>query len=235
MARLPRIDLPGFPQHIMQRGNNRLPCFLDDGDRLRYLHLMHDALHATGCQLHAYVLMDNHVHLLVTPPYTGRIGQLMQRLGRNYVALFNGRHRRTGTLWEGRYKACLVDSADYVLRCYRYIELNPVRARLTDNPAAYRWSSCPANLGQRRYSALTPHPCWLALGSDPIERSNAYRALLDEALCPTNCSPASAFICNSSAPWATTASARWSKPRPAALRASGPRIGHASRAPPIDK
>ncbi|WP_372362188.1 transposase [Xanthomonas sp. NCPPB 1325] len=170
MARLPRIDLPGIPQHIVQRGNNRLPCFLDDGDRLRYLHLMHEALHATGCQLHAYVLMDNHVHLLVTPPAAGRIGQLMQRLGENYVALFDGRRGRTGTLWEGRYKACLVDSADYVLRCYRYIELNPVRARLTDNPAAYRWSSCPANLGQRRYSALTPHPCWLALGSDPIQR-----------------------------------------------------------------
>ncbi|WP_407461419.1 transposase [Xanthomonas campestris] len=182
MARLPRIDLPGIPQHIVQRGNNRLPCFLDDGDRLRYLHLLHEALHATGCQLHAYVLMDNHVHLLVTPPAAGRVGQLMKRIGRNYVALFNGRHGRTGTLWEGRYKACLVDSADYVLRCYRYIELNPVRARLTDNPAAYRWSSCPANLGQRKHSALTPHPCWLALGSDPIERSNAYHALLDEAL-----------------------------------------------------
>ncbi|WP_024937840.1 transposase [Xanthomonas arboricola] len=88
MARLPRIDLPGIPQHIVQRGNNRLPCFLDDGDRLRYLHLMHEALHATGCQLHAYVLMDNHVHLLVTPPDAGRIGQLIQRLGRNYVAAF---------------------------------------------------------------------------------------------------------------------------------------------------
>ncbi|MCC8488131.1 transposase [Xanthomonas campestris pv. raphani] len=98
------------------------------------------------------------------------------------MALLSVRHGRTGTLWEGRYKACLVDSADYVLRCYRYIELNPVRARLTDNPAAYRWSSCSANLGQRRHSALTPHPCWLALGSDPIKRSNAYRTLLDEAL-----------------------------------------------------
>ncbi|MBB4133414.1 transposase [Xanthomonas sp. 3075] len=102
MASLPRIDLPGIPQHIVQRGNNRLPCFLADGDRLRYLQLMHEALHATGCQLHAFVLMDNHVHLLVTPPDAGRIGQLMQRLGRNYVALFNGRHGRTGTLWEGR-------------------------------------------------------------------------------------------------------------------------------------
>nr|WP_304382529.1 transposase [Xanthomonas vasicola] len=106
----------------------------------------------------------------------------LTRTLQNYVALFNGRHGRTGTLWEGRYKACLVDSADDVLRCYRYIELNPVRARLADNPAAYRWPSCPANLGQRKHSALAPHPCWFALGSDLIERSNAYRALLDEGL-----------------------------------------------------
>ncbi|MBB3801303.1 putative transposase [Xanthomonas arboricola] len=182
MSRLTRIDLTDIPQHIVQRGNNRLPCFLDDGDQPGYLHLLHEALQATGRKLHAYVLMENHVHLLVTPAAAGRIGQLMQRLGRNYVALFNGRHGRTGTLWEGRYKACLVNSADYVLSCYRYIELNPVRARLTHDPASYRWSSCPANLGQRRHSALTPHPCWLALGNDPIERCNAYRALLDEAL-----------------------------------------------------
>ncbi|MER3052803.1 transposase [Xanthomonas hortorum] len=117
--------------------------------------------------------MDNHVHLLATPPANGRIGQLMQRLGRNYVALLNGRHGLIGTLWEGRYNACIVDSADYVLRSYRYIELNPVRARLTNDSAAYRWSSCPANLGQRGHSALPPPPCWLALGSNPIERCNA--------------------------------------------------------------
>ncbi|WP_309545326.1 transposase [Xanthomonas campestris] len=157
-------------------------CLLGDGDRLRYLHLLHEALEATGCKLLAYVLIDNHVHLLITPPAAGRIGQLMQRLGRCYVALFNGRHGRTGTLWDGRYKACLVDSANYVLCCYSYIELNPVRARLIDDPASYRWSRCPANLGQRGHSALTPHPCWLALGNDPIQRSNAYRAMLHEAL-----------------------------------------------------
>ncbi|WP_234840622.1 transposase [Xanthomonas perforans] len=164
----PTTQYPSTPGFISNHWYGRWGQ-VNDGDRLRYLHLIHEALHATGCQLHAYVLMDNHVHLLVTPPAAGRIGQLMQRLARNYVALFNGRHRRTGTLWEGRYKACLVDSADYVLRCYRYIELNPVRARPTDNPAAYRWSSCPANLGQRKHSALTPHPCWLALGSNPIQ------------------------------------------------------------------
>ncbi|MCD9045525.1 transposase [Luteimonas sp. MHLX1A] len=182
MARLPRFDLPGVAQHIVQRGNNRLPCFLDDGDRLRYLTLLGEALAASGVQLHAYVLMDNHVHLLATPPETGAISRLMQRLGRQYVGLFNARHARSGTLWEGRYKACLVDTEPYVLACYRYIELNPVRARMTDDPVAYRWSSCAANVGQRPHSKLTPHSAWHALGTSPEARNAAYRGLLDEAL-----------------------------------------------------
>lgn len=182
MARLPRIDLPGVPQHIVQRGNNQLPCFLDDGDRLRYLTLLHEALIATGVRLHAYVLMDNHVHLLATPPAAGDIGRMMQSLGRRYVGLFNARHGRTGTLWEGRYKACLVDSEHYVVACYRYIELNPVRARMIDDSARYRWSSCAANLGQCPHSQLTPHPAWLALGTTDARRTAAYRCLLDEAI-----------------------------------------------------
>jgi len=182
MARLPRLDLPGVPQHIVQRGNNRLPCFLDDGDRLRYLALLGEALGSTGVQLHAYVLMDNHVHLLATPPEAGAISRMMQRLGRQYVGLSNGRHGRSGTLWEGRYKACLVDSEQYVLACYCYIELNPVRARMTDDSVTYRWSSCAANLGQRPRSKLTPHPAWLALGPTSDARTVAYRKLLDDAL-----------------------------------------------------
>lgn len=182
MARLPRFDLPGVPQHIVQRGNNRLPCFLDDGDRGRYLTLLGEALLSTGVRLHAYVLMDNHVHLLLTPPAAGDIGRMMQRLGRQYVGQFNGRHGRTGTLWEGRYKACLVDSERYVLACYRYIELNPVRARMTDDPLAYPWSSCAANLGQRPQSRISPHPAFLAQGATAAERYAAYRCLLDEAI-----------------------------------------------------
>ncbi len=182
MARLPRIDLAGIPQHIVQRGNNRLPCFLDDSDRRRYLTLLREALLATGVDLHAYVLMDNHVHLLATPPQTGDIGRMMQKLGRQYVGLFNARHGRSGTLWEGRYKACLVDSEQYVLACYRYIELNPVRARLVDDPAAWRWSSCAANLGQRPRSGLSPHPSWLSLGDSAEARIAAYRQLLDAAI-----------------------------------------------------
>jgi len=181
MARLPRLDLPGIPQHIVQRGNNRLPCFLDDADRHRYMAFLREALDATHVDLHAYVLMDNHAHLLATPPRAGDIGRMMQRLGRRYVRLFNARHGRTGTLWEGRYKACLVDSESYVLACYRYIELNPVRARLTDDPAAWRWSSCAAHLAGRPQPGLVPHPAWLALGSTNDDRSSAYRRLLDDA------------------------------------------------------
>src|SRR6478672_1406656 len=176
MARLPRLDLPHIAQHIVQRGNNRLPCFLDDTDRAGYRHLLREALLATGCRLHAYVLMDNHVHLLVTPPEAGATGRMMQRLGRHYVGQFNARHGRTGTLWEGRYKACLVDGADYVLRCVRYIDLNPVRARMTDDPAAFHWSSCAGLCGLRDDPLLSVHPVQRALGPE------AYRKTLAEAI-----------------------------------------------------
>lgn len=166
----------------MQRGNNRLPCFLDDGDRSRYRQLLRESLIATGCRLHAYVLMDNHVHLLLTPSEAGATARMMQKLGRQYVGQFNARHRRTGTLWEGRYKACLVDSADYLLRCVRYIDLNPVRARMTDDPAAFAWSSCAALCGLREDPLLTLHRTQRALGASDAERAAAYRSLLAEAL-----------------------------------------------------
>ena len=182
MARQPRMDLPGITQHIVQRGNNRLPCFLDDDDRTRYLHLLGEALLATDIQLHAYVLMDNHVHLLVTPPEIGAIGRMMQVLGRNFVAQFNARHRRTGTLWEGRYKSCLVAGDDYFLRCARYIDLNPVRARMTDDPAVFPWSSCAALCGMRDDPLLTLHPTQHALGTSSKDRGDAYRALLRDAI-----------------------------------------------------
>lgn len=184
MARIPRFDLPNIAQHIIQRGNNRLPCFLDDEDRLRYLHLLGETLRECACRLHAYVLMDNHVHLLATPPVKDAISVLMQRLGRNYVSAFNRRHARTGTLWEGRYKASLVDSENYLLRCHRYIELNSVRARLTDDPVSWRWSSCAVNLGQRSDSLVDPHATWLALGPSPEARAIAWRRHLDEAIPP---------------------------------------------------
>lgn len=182
MARQPRLDLPGIPQHIVQRGNNRLPCFLDDADRRRYLTLLREALLDSGCKLHAYVLMDNHVHLLTTPPEIGAVARLMQKLGRGYVSQFNARHRRTGILWEGRYKASLVDSENYVLHCHRYIDLNPVRARLSDDPTTSPWSSCGSHCGRRQESILTPHPEYTALGSTPEARAEANRQLLHETL-----------------------------------------------------
>jgi putative transposase len=194
MARLPRLDLPGVPQHVVQRGNNRLPCFLDDDDRTHYLHLLRDALGAERCGLHAYVLMDNHVHLLVTPTDSGGVGRMMQKLGRRYVGQFNARHARTGTLWEGRYKACLVDRDDYFLRCARYIDLNPVRARMTDDPAAYPWSSCAALCGLRRDPLLTLHPTQIALGATDSLRGAAYRALLSEALAERDLAAIRAYL-----------------------------------------
>jgi putative transposase len=126
--------------------------------------------------------MDNHVHLLVTPPDIGAVSRLMQKLGRHYVGQFNARHRRTGTLWEGRFKSCLVDSGNYVLQCSRYIDLNPVRARLTDDPASFPWSSCASLCGQRDEPLLSLHPAYASLGATPTDRAGAYRALLREAL-----------------------------------------------------
>ena len=182
MARLPRIDLAGVAQHVIQRGNNRLPCFLDDEDRHCYLRCLLDALLRFDCELHAYVLMTNHTHLLITPRNVGAVSRLMHTFSRNYVGTFNARHGRTGTLWEGRYKACLVDSERYSLTCYRYIELNPVRAGMVEVPAAYRWSSYLANALAQANDLLAPHPAYRALGSDAIARASAYRALCAQML-----------------------------------------------------
>ncbi len=182
MARLPRPDLAGVPQHVVQRGNNRMPCFLDDEDRHRYLQCLREALVRYGCELHAYVLMSNHVHLLLTPAEAGSISRLMQTFARNYAGLFNGRHRRSGTLWEGRYKSCLVDSERYVLSCYRYIELNPVRAWMVDDPAAHPWSSYSANALGRSNPLLRPHAAFTALAVEPAARAQAYRVLFAQAL-----------------------------------------------------
>ena len=182
MARLPRPDIAGIPQHVVQRGNNRLPCFLDDEDRQRYLQGLREGLLRYGCSLHAYVLMTNHVHLLLTPVEAGAVSRLMQTFGRNYAGMFNSRHGRTGTLWEGRYKSCLVDSERYVLTCYRYIELNPVRAWMIDDPKEYAWSSCRANAAGHPDSSLTPHPAYLDLGRTEVDRRENYRDLLNEVL-----------------------------------------------------
>lgn len=182
------------PQHVVQRGNNRMPCFLDNDDRRRYLTCLRESLLRFGCQLHTYVLMTIHVHLLVSPQAAGNVSRLMQNLGRAYVQTFNARHRRTGTLWEGRYKSCLVGSGEYVLRCHRYIELNPVRACMVDDPARYRWSSHPGNAGLACDPLLTRHPAYNGLGLDSSERTAAYLALFKERLSDENLAEIRAYL-----------------------------------------
>jgi len=182
MARLPRPDLAGIAQHIVQRGNDRLPCFHDDEDRRRYLTALRQLAARYDCALHAYVLMTNHVHLLATPESAGAISRMMQTLGRLYVSDFNARHRRTGTLWEGRYRSCLVGGARYVLTCHRYIELNPVRAAMVAHPADFPWSSHAANAAGTLNPLLRPHPDYLTLGATREQRQSAYRALFADVL-----------------------------------------------------
>jgi putative transposase len=180
--RRPRLELPGIPQHITHRGVNRGATFIDDEDFAAYLQALECVSQAQAVAIHGYVLMTNHVHLLVSSDVAGAVSRMMQALGRRYVRAFNARYSRTGTLWEGRYKSCLVDSDRYLLACLRYIELNPVRAAMVVTPWEYRWSSVHAHLGLRHDARLTPHARYLALGADASERADAHRHLLMEGL-----------------------------------------------------
>ena len=171
-----------MPLHITHRGVNRGATFIDDEDFATYLQALEHTASEQGVALHGYVLMTNHVHLLVSAQAGGVVSRMMQALGRRYVRAFNARYGRTGTLWEGRYKSCLVDSDRYLLACLRYIELNPVRAAMVAQPWDYRWSSVHGHLGLRPDTRLTPHPAYLALGRDASEREAVYRCLLMEML-----------------------------------------------------
>ena len=177
MPRRCRIHLDEVPLHIVQRGHNREPCFFAEDDYSSYLHWLGEALTESECLLHAYVLMTNHVHLLLTPKKAEAVPKLIISLGRRYVQYINRSYRRTGTLWDSRYKSSLVQPETYLLACQRYIELNPVRAAMVDDPVHYRWTSYRANgLGQPD-ARLTPHPLYLALGRNDKERQAAYRGL----------------------------------------------------------
>jgi putative transposase len=180
MPRPPRLDLAGIPQHVVQRGVDRRPCFVLEIHYQEYLRHLLEQAEMHGCQVHAYVLMCNHVHLLVTPAKAGGVGHLMQSLGRRYVGFFNVMMERTGTLWEGRFKSCLVDSESYLLRCYRYIELNPVRAGIAADPRGYRWSSYHCNGLGRPDPLITPHAMYQSLGSTVEEKCAAYRDIVAE-------------------------------------------------------
>jgi len=177
VARKPRFTLPGIPQHVIQRGNNREPCFYAEDDYHRYLGDLQEALVRNDCRLHAYVLMTNHVHLLLTPMAEHGVSHLMQDIGRKYVRYVNHSYRRTGTLWEGRYKASLIDSEAYLLTCMRYIELNPLRANMVAHPGEYRWSSYACNARGTDHAFIMPHPLYKQLGADPASRQYAYREL----------------------------------------------------------
>lgn len=182
MPRRPRLDLPGIPAHLVQRGNDRSRCFRDDTDRLDYLKILVERSQQFGVAVHAYVLMDNHVHLLATADSFGAVSRLMQTCGATYARHYNDRHGRTGTLWEGRFHSSPIDSGSYLLNCHRYIELNPVRASMVSTPDEYPWSSFPGNARGRFDRLLTPHPEFLALGTSTKERSAAYRAMFGSTL-----------------------------------------------------
>jgi putative transposase len=179
MPRKPRFILPGQPQHVIIRGVNREPIFYNERDYRYYLAQLKAAIERHECALHAYVLMTNHVHLLITPAAEHSIGKAIQVLGRYYVQYFNQKYGRTGTLWEGRYKAALIDTEEYLLICHRYIELNPVRASMVDHPASYPWSSYRCNSVGHANPIITNHEQYTALGKSTEERQQAYRSLFE--------------------------------------------------------
>lgn len=182
MPRKPRFYVPGAPVHAVQRGHNRSAVFFDDLDYLEYLRCLKLAADDCGCAVHAYVLMTNHVHLLMTPGRADSVRRLFQSLGRHYVRYVNVTYQRHGGLWEGRYKCNVIESRAYLLSCMRYIELNPVRAGMVDHPAKYRWSSYAANALGVGNAVLTAQAEYVALGRFPNERQSVYRGLFDAGI-----------------------------------------------------
>ena len=182
MARLPRLSLPNIPQHVIQRGNNRHACFFSDQDYTVYLSKLKQYSQQYKVAVHSYILMTNHVHLLLTPEEGDGVSRLIQSLGRYYVRYINQTHDRTGTLWEGRYRSTLVDNETYFLIVSRYIELNPVRARMVDHPVEYPWSSYQRNAIGKPVQLVTSHPCYQSLGETDEERQLAYKALFDQQI-----------------------------------------------------
>jgi len=177
MPRRARLRIAGAPLHVIQRGNNRSACFFADHDYGCYLHHLEELAARYTCSIHAYVLMTNHVHLLLTPGRPDGASLLMKHLGQRYVQYVNRVYDRSGTLWEGRFRSSIVQAETYLLRCQRYIELNPVRASMVDAPGAYPWSSFGANALGQRGDLITPHPIFLALGPDEVNRRAAYLEL----------------------------------------------------------
>jgi putative transposase len=178
MPRALRNDLPGVPLHVIQRGNNRTACFLSPGDYERYLWTLLLAARGAGCAVHAYALMPNHVHLLLTPKAAGCASAMMHAVGSRYVRYFNDRHDRSGTLWEGRFRSFAIDSDRYLMECMRYIELNPVRAGMVDDPADFRWSSYRRNAHGTRDPLVSEHQLFSALAVDDEDQRELYRGFV---------------------------------------------------------
>jgi putative transposase len=178
MARQPRLTLPDYPHHIIQRGNNRQAIFAGAADYQAFLTLLHDAARQYKVAVHSYVLMTNHVHILATPQDDVGLTLMMQQVGRSYVRLFNKTHQRSGTLFEGRYKSTLIQTERYLLACMAYIDLNPARAGMVAQPQEYAWSSYRHYAGQLANALITPHPHFWNLGNTPFAREAAYVALV---------------------------------------------------------
>lgn len=182
MARLPRLTVPGFAHHVIQRGNDRQPIVRDDEDRQTLLSLITENASKHQVAVHAYVLMDNHFHLLLTPQTAEGVPQMMQAVGRRYVRYFNDRHHRTGTLWEGRYRSTLIQSESYLLACMVYLDLNPVRAAMVNRPEMYAWSSHRHYAGLAVQRGLTPHALYWEMGNTPFAREASYAEMVRAGL-----------------------------------------------------
>lgn len=182
MARLPRLNLPNIPLHVIQRGNNRQACFFTDTDYTVYLDKLKEYSRKYKVHVHSYILMTNHVHLLITPREVDATSQLMQALGRYYVRYINKTYTRTGTLWDGRYKASIIDSEKYFLTVSRYIELNPVRAKMVQHPAEYPWSSYHKNALGKKMDLITSNELYLSLGKTNQERQQHYQSLFEQVI-----------------------------------------------------
>ena len=182
MPRQPRLQVANYPYHVIQRGNDRQAIIHRNADAAALLRVLGECAARADVDIHAYVVMTNHIHLLATPRQDEGLSRMMQCYGRRYVRYFNDAHRRTGTLWEGRYKSSLVETERYLLACYRYIELNPVRAGMVDRPWDYRWSSCRANVLGRPDDLVSPHAELIELARNPELRARIYREMLLDAI-----------------------------------------------------
>jgi putative transposase len=174
--------LAGQPLHVIQRGNNKGDIFFTHQDAVNFLKWLGEAADKHGLAVHAYVLMPNHIHLLASPAQPESLPRTMQTLGRRYVGHINALRARTGTVWEGRYRAAVVDTDAYFFRCSRYIEMNPVRAGLAKDPGAYPWSSYGANAQGASDPLIKAHDLYMRLNSSATARAADYRAMFSDEL-----------------------------------------------------